>query len=344
MYISNKLGSQATSSVPVKDETTPTKQKHGGKIPLPALDTSLFDDAQKQRCLKLSADMDKLTMKFQDLIDSISASLEEREIPISKIVVKIVAFRAFEPVYADDDSRPILDHRMTDLTNAKSIDDVMIIISAYSSFFNYHLVERIIISLGTDEDRKMLLKYKEEYRLFAKCMVYECPTRFQQTADTQTQSVFLVKVNDSFERCTLSHLERFINNLSEDLHLKQGTLLLESIRRGCLELTLQAPLFVFQRIFPLSSEQERALATLGMIKISAGDYQYPPSRNVVIHVNGDNKDNEPDDGAGDSGIDTLSTIVSELSELSEVNIIHEVKLICYSYFMLLSCCFIGSCK
>ena len=96
--------------------------------------------------------MDKLSMKFQDLIDSFSASLEEREIPISKIVVKIILI-----VYADDDSRPIFDHRMTDLTNAKSIDDVMIIISAYSSFFNYHLVECIIIlSLGTDEDRKML--------------------------------------------------------------------------------------------------------------------------------------------------------------------------------------------
>ena len=56
-------------------------------------------------------------------------------------------------------------------------------------------------------------------------MVYECPTRFQGPADTQTQSVFLVKVNDSFERCTLSHLEQFINKLSEVLQLSKGTLL-----------------------------------------------------------------------------------------------------------------------
>ena len=265
--------------------------------------------------------MEKLSEKFQDLFDSISTSLEKREIPIRRIVAKIRTFQTFEPVYANDDCRPILEHRMTDLRNARSIDDVMFIIGAYSSFFNYHLVERVIKKLGTDEDRKMLSEYVEEYRRFAECMVYECPTRFQQTADTQTQSVFLVKVNDSFERCTLSHLERFINKLSRVLQLSDGTLLLESIRRGCLELTLQAPLFVYQRIFPLSSEQERALATLGVIKISAGDYQYPPSQE---DDRGNDDNDKPDDGSGpgggtgDSGIDTLSTILSELSEISEV--------------------------
>ena len=41
-----------------------------------------------------------------------------------------------------------------------------------------------------------------------------------------------------------------------------------------MQLIFQVPSFVKQEIFPLSSEQERALAAEGVIRLTCGDYQF----------------------------------------------------------------------
>ena len=43
---------------------------------------------------------------------------------------------------------------------------------------------------------------------------------------------------------------------------------------GCIQLTFQVPLFVRQKIFPLSKEQEKALEAMGVTKLTHGEYQF----------------------------------------------------------------------
>ena len=88
-------------------------------------------------------------------------------------------------------------------------------------------------------------------------------------------------------------------------------LLLKSVIPGCIELTLQVPPSVYQKLFPLTRQQEAAIAALGILKISAGDYQYPPTRDEGD--NSDHKDDHTDEGS-DSGNDTRnSTILPQLN-------------------------------
>ena len=47
------------------------------------------------------------------------------------------------------------------------------------------------------------------------------------------------------------------------------------MEKSCFQFTFQVPSFVQQDIFPLSREQERALASKGITRLTCGEYQFP---------------------------------------------------------------------
>ena len=74
-----------------------------------------------------------------------------------------------------------------------------------------------------------------------------------------------VTLDQTFESCTVRNLELFVDNLRKTLNISAGAVFkLCHITPGSLKLTFQLPFSVLQDIFPLSSEQEAALADLGV--------------------------------------------------------------------------------
>ena len=108
-------------------------------------------------------------------------------------------------------------------------------------------------------------------------------------------------------------MQQFVDNIASILNIPIELLLLKSVKPGCLELTLQVPPSIYQDLFPLSPEQEVALAALGVIKISAGDYQYPSNRDE-----GDDSDRrddpEPDDGAGGGDLQHSHSVQDDVDD------------------------------
>ena len=52
----------------------------------------------------------------------------------------------------------------------------MLVIGDYCWFFNSQMLECIIDKLGTKQDKKNLIRYKEEFNEYAKRHVFECPS------------------------------------------------------------------------------------------------------------------------------------------------------------------------
>ena len=78
-----------------------------------------------------------------------------------------------------------------------------------------------------------------------------------------------------YEQFTVKELKSFRYRLSKIFYVSpQSVLRLCQVEEGCLQLTFQVPSFVQQEIFPLSSEQESALAAEGVIKLTCGDYLF----------------------------------------------------------------------
>ena len=144
----------------------------------------------------------------------------------------------------------------------------------YFSFFNYHILEHIIMVCGTKEDKDNLQRYIKDFDQYAKRRVFECQPQFGPESETDHADVF-VKVDSQFESYTVIEVERFHCHLSKTLQVScQGVLRLCRVEKGCFWLKFQLPSFVQQKIFPLSREQERALAQERVIRLTCGQYQF----------------------------------------------------------------------
>ena len=167
---------------------------------------------------------------------------------------------------------PVFRQQFKDFEKAKNISEIFWILK------DYHIIEHIITVLGTKEDKSRLQNYKTDFQQYAKRRVYECrPPRFGPLSEAGHADIF-VKVDSDYEIYTVAELEEFRQTLSYILGVSsEGVLRLCLVEKGCFQLTFQIPLFVKEEIFPLSREQEMALAAKRVIRLTCGEYQFQVS-------------------------------------------------------------------
>ena len=100
-------------------------------------------------------------------------SLHQRNVPVGRLVVHLLSLGAFDPV-TKDSQKPVLQTFFQQLQNAGSIEDVPLAIKDYFSFFNYHVIEHIVVKLGTNQDKDELQNYRKDYDEYLKHRIYEC--------------------------------------------------------------------------------------------------------------------------------------------------------------------------
>lgn len=200
--------------------------------------------------------------KFQTLFSATTESLKERKVSISEILCQVVGLGSAQPIF-EDQELPSFRCHILGLQIAKSIDEVMLCIGNYCSFFNYQMMEFIINNLGTKQDKANLEMYKKEFHAYAQRHVFECPSEVGKLSEEDAK--MFVKLDDTFKKCKLEELAVFVNKLQDTLKCSfiNGFKLCR-FDPGCLKLTFQLPFSVLQEIFPLSVEQEAILAGLGV--------------------------------------------------------------------------------
>jgi len=221
-------------------------------------------------------------------------------------------FETYEPVLKDSKA-PVFHQQFKNLEKADSIEDIFWILKDYMSFFNYHLIEHIINVLGTEEDKAELKKYKTNFQQYAKRRVYECPPQFGPVSNVGHADIF-VKVDSRYEDYAVIEIEVFSQKLSELLKVSyEGVMCLCTVEKGCFQLTFQIPLFVKEEVFPLSREQERALAAEGVTRLTCGKYQFQNEEPLQPEFDKKSQHDDDDSGMGPSMSATKSTTVSEVS-------------------------------
>jgi hypothetical protein len=220
--------------------------------------------------------------KFQELFTATRKSLWEEKVSVEDLVHHLECLGSVKPAYKDIGQSP-LRCQLPALANAKSVDDVMSVVKDYSPFFNCRMLEHIISEFGTRQIKEKLAKYKKDFSKYAECCVIECPSEVSKMSEDGYSNMFVI-LDDSFDNCTVSHLNIFIDDLrktlkiSSDVHLK-----LCRICRGSVTLIFQLPTSIQQTVFktPLSEEQEKDLADLGIVELSCGTYHFNRKENTV---------------------------------------------------------------
>ena len=240
----------------------------------PYLDLSGLTHEQQQELRgRLCFESQEIMMQFQKLVSATILSFERQQIPLHKLRSHVMTLGAFTPVH-EGPQKPALDNHFKDLQAANTASEIFWVLRDNISFFNYQILEHIIIVVGTEEDNVNLQRYKEQFEQYAKRRMYECMPQFGPACETGYADVF-VKVDSQYEMYTVTEVERLRKQLSKIFHISsQGVLRLCRVEKGCFRLTFQVPLFVQQAVFPLSSKQERELAEKGVIRLVCDEYQF----------------------------------------------------------------------
>ena len=241
----------------------------------PYLNLSGLTDTQKDDLReRLRFESRKIMMEFQALVSATIKSLIRRKVPLDELVSHVMTLGAFDPVFKKPQV-PLFEDCLIKLKAADTIPKVFLVLYNYFSFFNYDIIEHIIEVLGTREDKAELQSYKYKFDQYARRRIYECGPQFGPENETDHPNIF-VKLDSRYDYYTVAEIKGFCRRLSEMLHVSsRGVLRLCQIQRGCFQLTFQVPSFVPQKIFPLSSQQEKALDTEGVNKLTCGEYQFP---------------------------------------------------------------------
>ena len=236
--------------------------------------SGLTPEQQEGLSIRLCVESEDIVHKFWHLHSRVYKSLCEQNVSVDKLVTHLLLLDAFDPVYKHS-QKPVLQTFFQELQNAGSIEKVLCIIRDYISFFNYRVIEHIVDGLGTDQDRVELQNYKKEFDEYSKRRIYECPPVYGPMSGADHADL-LLKLDSVYEKFTVKELKKFEYRLSRILHVSpQSVLRLCRVEEGCLQLIFQVPSFVQQEIFPLSSEQESALAAEGVIRLTCGEYNFP---------------------------------------------------------------------
>ena len=240
---------------------------------LPYLDTSQLNKDEKDLLLgRLIEESKEMTFTFQHLVFRTSESLRDRQISPQLIGESLLCLGTLDPAVPGPQV-PLFSAVAEKLKNASSITDIIFAIHEYLSFFNYHVIEYLIQVFGTQEDKEELEKYKEKLNEYCKRRVFECPPLYSLPVQSDHVTV-AVKLDDDLTKYTLKTLQGFWLRLAKELNLVKHTLRIVSVEEGCMQVTFQIPSFVSQHIFPLSTEQEKALQKEKVIELKCEDYTF----------------------------------------------------------------------
>ena len=243
-------------------------------------ESELTPEQQERLNIRLCVESEDIIRKFWHLHSRVYESLRQRNVPVDRLVVHLLSLGAFDPV-TKDSQKPILQTFSQQLQNAESIEDVLLAIKDHFSFFNYHVIEHIVDKLGTDQDKVELQNYTKDFDEYSKRRIYECPTVYGPMSSADHVDLVL-KLDSVYKKFTVKELKKFEYRLSRIFCVSpQSALRLCRAEEGCLQLIFHVPSFVQEEIFPLSSEQERALTEEGVIRLTCGDYQFAAKVRIV---------------------------------------------------------------
>ena len=194
-----------------------------------------------------------IMQEFLVVINKFFDSLEKQDFPLTKLVEYL------EGAVQDE------------LSQLTSMRDVKTFIRNKSSFFDYRLVRYMITMAGTAENSEQLRKYDEAFLHYAKRRIYECPSKIKSCCANSTE--LQVKLDSQYDKCKLEELQCFQHRLTSILQISIYHCLLSKVEEGCFVVTFLVPKHISEDVFPLSSEQEKALMELKVLNIACGVYQ-----------------------------------------------------------------------
>ena len=228
-----------------------------------------FELKQKKEC-------DEMTFQFGAFVSRILRSLKSRSVSPSSVVRCLLNFGALP----SSDSRPqipLLSHRSEQLRRASTVDEVILLISDYVSFFNHTLMVYLVKELGSDDDQEELDTFLLYYDLFSRRSVFLTPPYMYGYLWIKTDKLVVLRIDElhvSLDSSGIKGMYEYICKLCKIVRVLPHSMHLCRVDRGPIEFLFRVPPHVADEIFPLSSEQSKKLGALGVRQLHCVNYCY----------------------------------------------------------------------
>ena len=232
---------------------------------------------------KLYDDEKWIEHKFGFLVTATCRSVQER-VPVDLFRVTILSLQAYEPAPGVQ-NRSLLGEHTGEINLAKSVADIVAIVSPYMNYLTFDLLKYIIEQHGTKDDHVKLENYERNLQEFFKQRIFELPILESNLKSTSSkQAKFAVKLN-MCEGIAGEELLQIRAKIAKILHVDIAALVLCRVNKGCVQLTFLIPKFVSQKIFPLSWEQTSELyKDASVIRLECGPYIKVYKHNPVVDL------------------------------------------------------------
>ena len=243
--------------------------------------------------LRLKAESDEMVARVGSFMNRLIASLKSRSVSSASFAKCLLDIQAYNPTRGIP--APLLEHRSKEIKSLTSIDDLILTVSDYISFFNSGVLEHLVSELGTDEDREELETFLFYSRVFSKRSVFQVPSYAYGYLRLRTESLVVMRVDDRLAPKTgasIQELSNFMGKVCDVLQLLPHTLhfceadLDPGGRFGAgrsLEIAFRVPPHVVHEVFPLSTEEEKDIKSLGVNHLHTLHYCFPP-KTCTLHL------------------------------------------------------------
>lgn len=111
-------------------------------------------------------EIDTLKGMYDDLLMETVEYFKEKHAQTPAFLSKLRTSIGILPSSLKDEHIHFLEKKSSEIANATSVDELFIIVSCYSDFYNYTLVAHVIRKFGNDKSRKDLQNYTAEFEAF----------------------------------------------------------------------------------------------------------------------------------------------------------------------------------
>lgn len=260
---------------------------------LPYVDSGhLSEDSSLMHRRKLYVEYKQICAKFSSLKSAIFKSISDRCVPVARLSHLLETMSAFLP---PREHMPLFGHHLPLVGKAKKLDSLFNLLSSFSSFFNYSLIESVVSEVGSEEDVTELDKYKAVLVEYSKRNLFECPSYFTTLPDTFQNTTVLFKVNKDFSKLPIAQLEQFTDWLCNVFLISRSSVILSDVARSerChvelvyprlseeIELSFSIPICARDKMLPVSQEQQVMLKTGGVLEIFSRDFHQVMVRDLI---------------------------------------------------------------
>ena len=187
----------------------------------------------------LESDIDREIQELESLFFNIVSEAAEDLTAVKFSKVKLCVTQL--PVSVKYQHLHFLDHNLSAIVDATSVDAIFVLLGRYWDYLNCGLLNHIVHQLGSDQTKQLMEQYMEILRLF------RLKTKLGDFFGKATVNVpphfdtFITELGKGWEDCTLEDLEQFRKKLAHSMHLKEYAMHFKSIEPGSIVVTWALP-------------------------------------------------------------------------------------------------------